>query len=157
VAHEYAATWQKYAYTEDGGQGHYKMSYNELPGVKDSWSIKYNLLWQKLLGLEGPFPWEHVVTKELAYYRTKANKYGVPMDPRHTYVKTDWLSWIAAMHPTEAGFQEFFDPIFDELNDTPDRNPFTDLYDTTSARQSMGGFIARPVIGGLFAKALLGA
>lgn len=77
------------------------------------------------------------------------------MDPRHTYVKTDWLSWIAAMEPTLDGFHEVFDPIWHELNETPDRNPFTDLYDTTDARQSMGGFIARPVIGGLFAKALI--
>jgi hypothetical protein len=156
VAKRYAATWQKFAYTEDE-LPHYKMSYNDLPGITHSWSIKYNLLWQRLLKLNGPFPWDDVVGVELAFYKTKANKYGVPMDPRHTYVKTDWLSWIAAMEPTEEGFRKMFDPIYSELNDTPDRNPFTDLYDTTNAHQSMSGFIARPVIGGLFAKALLDA
>ena len=25
-------------------------------GVNDSWSFKYNLLWQRLLKLDGPFP-----------------------------------------------------------------------------------------------------
>ena len=72
-------------------------------------------------------------------------------------LQTDWLSWVAAMEGTDEAFKATFNPIFHELNDTPDRNPFTDLYDTTDARQSMGGFIARPVIGGLFAKALLDA
>ena len=55
------------------------------------------------------------------------------------------------------GFARFFDPIYDELSNTIDRHPFTDLYDTTSARQSMTGFIARPVVGGVFARALLRA
>ena len=72
-------------------------------------------------------------------------------------LQTDWLSWIAAMEATDEAFKATFNPIFHELNDTPDRNPFTDLYDTTDAHQSSGGFIARPVIGGLFAKALLDA
>eukprot|EP00750_Incisomonas_marina_P032590 INCI9228.2.p1 GENE.INCI9228.2~~INCI9228.2.p1 ORF type:complete len:140 (+),score=24.24 INCI9228.2:149-568(+) len=137
------------------------MSYNEVPLVKDSWSIKYNLLWQKMLGLDGPFPWNDVVSTELSYYASKANEFGVPLDPRHDYVKTDWLSWAAAMagavDPVPAGvsFDDFFHPIFLSVNSTSDRNPFTDLYDTQNAHQSMGGFIARPVIGGLFAHALL--
>lgn len=153
TASAYAKTWQDYAFASKP-QPHYKMSFNEIKNVPDSWSIKYNLLWQKLLGLDGPFPWSTVVPRELAYYKSKANKFGVPMDPRHTYVKTDWLSWIAAMSPTDDEFQAFFNPIFDSVNTTPDRNPFTDLYDTTNAHQDRGAFIARPVIGGLFAKAL---
>ena len=68
-------------------QDAYDRSYNTLKGIDDSWSIKYNILWQKILKLNGPFPWETVVPTELAYYKTKANKYGIPMDPRHTYVK----------------------------------------------------------------------
>ena len=87
------------------------------------------------------------------------------MDPRHAYVKTDWLSWIAAMagalngndggDANNPGFHFFFDPIYKSVNETKDRNPLTDLYDTTNADQSMTGFIARPVVGGLFAHALM--
>jgi len=127
-------------------------------GVNESWSIKYNLMWQRLLKLEGPFDYAGVVGDELKWYATKAHRFGVPMDPRHTYVKTDWLSWIAAMSGGlngDVGFHTFFDPIYKSVNATLDRNPFTDLYDTTDARQSMSGFIARPVIGGLFAHALM--
>jgi len=51
--------WQEYAY-EASPQPHYKMSYNKVVGVTDSWSIKYNLMWQQLLKLDGPFPWDKV-------------------------------------------------------------------------------------------------
>ena len=136
------------------------MSFNDLSHINitdgGSWSIKYNMLWQKMNGLTGPFAnWDAIVATELKFYETKSNTFGIPMDPRHTYVKSDWLSWIAAMAPTDAQFHSIFDPIYDELSATPDRNPFTDLYDTVTAAQSSGGFIARPVIGGMFAKALL--
>merc|ERR1712100_322536 len=60
------------------------------------------------LNHKGPFPWDTVIPSELAYYRSKANKFGIPMDPRHTYVKSDWLSWIAAMAPSDSEFQEIF-------------------------------------------------
>ena len=100
------------------------------------------------------------MSAEIKYYASKANEYGVPLDPRHQWVKTDWLSWAAAMAgelespPTGVSFESFMDPIFQEVNSTVDRNPFTDLYNTVTARQSMGGFITRPVIGGIFARAL---
>lgn len=38
---------------------------NPVKGVTDSWSIKYNLLWQKLLKLDGPFPWATVAPTEV--------------------------------------------------------------------------------------------
>jgi len=157
IASSYADTWRKYAYTTEAGQQpHYKMSFNDLRGIPDSWSFKYNLLWQKLLGLEGPFPLKEVIDTEVGYYLTKANVYGIPMDPRHTYVKTDWLSWVAAMANTEEQFHAIMDPIFKFANETSSRFPFTDLYDTKTAEISMpGAFIARPVMGGLFAKMLL--
>jgi hypothetical protein len=154
IAAKYAQTWQEHAFTSTP-KPHYKLSYNELPHIPDSWSLKYNLMWQKLLGLNGPFAWDKVVPAELSYYKSKTNKFGVPMDPRHVYVKSDWLSWIAAMADDETDFQFFFNPIFDELNATADRNPFTDLYHTDTAAQDRASFIARPVVGGIYAKMLM--
>ena len=84
-----------------------------------------------------------MVGAEIAYYKSKMNAYGVPLDPRHTYVKTDWLSWAAAMAPADADFHAIMDPIFAFANATSSRHPFTDLYDTKTAVQSSGGFIAR--------------
>ena len=150
VAARYATTWQKYAYVATPAP-HYKMSFNDIHGVADSWSLKYNLLWQRLLKLDGPFP-DAVFRDEVAYYRTKANPFGIPLDPRHTWVKTDWLSWAACMSGEQADFEDMLRPIFKFANSTPSRHPFTDLYDTVSGKQSWGGFIARFVIGGLFAR-----
>lgn len=155
TASAYAEVWRQYAY-DDQPAPHYKMSYNAVDGVEDSWSIKYNLLWQRLLGLSGPFAWDEIVPAEIAYYKRHANEFGVPLDPRHTYVKTDWLSWAAAMTADDDDFRVFIDPIFQFANTTQSRGPFTDLYDTVTGKQTHeSSFIARPVIGGLFAKVLM--
>lgn len=154
VANAYAATWQRYAYT-DKVAPHYKLSFNDIKEVPDSWSIKYNLLWQRILKLSPPpFP-QSVLDTEVAYYKTKANAFGIPLDPRHTWVKTDWLSWAACLSGNDDDFAFFFWPIFKFANTTSSRHPFTDLYDTKSGKQSWGGFVARPVIGGIFARLLL--
>jgi hypothetical protein len=132
------------------------MSYNPVPGVTDSWSFKYNLLWQRLLELDGPFDFDKIAKIETDYYLRNLKEYGVPMDPRHTYVKSDWLSWVAAMMPDDAGFHKLMDPLFRYYNETESRQPLTDLYDTVTAKQTYAlSFIARPVMGGLFAKMLL--
>ena len=74
---------------------------------------------------------------------------------RRRWVKTDWLAWGACMSGRDEDFVSMFAPIFKYANSTPSRHPFTDLFDTVRGTQSMGGFIARPVIGGIFAKVLL--
>ena len=154
TAKQYAATWERYAYNATGP--HYKMSYNDLKGIPNSWSFKYNLLWQRLLRLEAPFDFAKIAKIETDYYRAHANAYGTPMDPRHGYVKADWLSWVASMAPDDAGWRELFEPIFTYLNTTESREPFTDLYDTVTAKQTFAvSFVARPVVGGLFAKMLV--
>ena len=70
-------------------------------------------------------------------------------------MKTDWLSWAACLSGAQADFEAMLRPIFTYANSTPSRAPFTDLYDTVSGKQSMGGFIARFVIGGLFARLMM--
>mmetsp|Transcript_17385 Transcript_17385/g.45394 ORF Transcript_17385/g.45394 Transcript_17385/m.45394 type:complete len:786 (+) Transcript_17385:64-2421(+) len=149
IASSYAKVWMQYADAAD----HYKIAYG---WNSSSWSIKYNLLWQKLLKLDGPFPYDEVVTqREVPFYLKQANEYGIPMDLRHTYVKTDWLSWAAVMGNDATSFGQIWDLIFKFANETSTRVPLTDLYDTTTGAAASGGFIARPVMGGVFAKMLL--
>ena len=58
--------------------------------------------------------------------------------------------------PDAHGWHSLFDPIFAYCNHTSSRQPFTDLYDTVTARQTFDvSFVARPVVGGLYAKMLL--
>jgi len=146
AARNFVPTWMEYAWEHD----HFKIAY----GFSNSYSIKYNMVWQKLLGLEGPFPWDEVVPVEVEYYLSKANEFGPPMDSRHTYVKTDWLSWAAAMAHNASSFQALQSPVYRQAQSTNCRVPMTDLMDTITAECSYGklAFVDRPVIGGVFAK-----
>lgn len=125
---------------------HYKLAFDK-PGT---WSQKYNLVWDTLLGLH-MFPAE-VAQKEVAFYKARINTYGLPLDNRATYTKLDWTIWTATLAQNSADFQELVKPVATFLDKTPDRVPMTDWYDTISAHQV--GFQARSVVGGVYIKML---
>ena len=125
---------------------HYSLSF----GNQDSWSQKYNMVWDKLMGWN-IFP-EEVKEKELAYYLTKQNKYGLPLDSRRNYTKSDWIMWTATLASDHETFMEFVQPIYDFANETTDRIGLTDWYNTDSKKRV--GFEARPVLGGFYIKML---
>jgi hypothetical protein len=137
-----AEHWMKVA---DAGD-HSLLAFDK-PGT---WSQKYNLVWDKLLGLN-VFP-PTVAQKEIAFYKTVMQKYGVPLDSRTKLTKTDWSLWVATMADNPADFESFVSPIYDYLNETTTRDPLADSYVTDKVRS--GGMHARPVVGGLFIKML---
>ena len=141
-AKEMAQEWMTLA---DAGD-HYSLSF----GNKESWSQKYNMVWDKLMGWE-IFP-EEVKQKELAYYLTKQNQYGLPLDSRRNYTKSDWIMWTATLADDHETFMKFVQPIYDFANETTDRIGLTDWYNTDSDKRV--GFEARPVLGGFYIKML---
>lgn len=142
LAKRFAEQWVKMA--DDGD--HYRLAFDK-PG---SWSQKYNLVWDKLLGLK-LFP-DDVAKKEIAFYRTKLDRYGLPLDNRENYTKTDWQVWTATLADNRGDFDALMRPVRDFINSTQPRVPLTDWYFARDAK--MRGFQARPVIGGVFIKTL---
>ena len=142
VARDYAQRWETMA--KDGD--HYKLTFDKA----GTWSQKYNLVWDKLLGLN-IFP-KQIIPTEIAYYLTKQNIYGLPLDNRETYTKTDWIIWTATLSGDKATFQKFIGPLYKFENETIDRVPMSDWVFTD--KPSYRGFKARSVVGGYFIKML---
>ena len=125
---------------------HYKLAFNS----PDTWSQKYNLVWDQILGFN-LFP-ETVRDSEVAFYLTKINRYGLPLDIRADYTKLDWSVWTATLASNREQFNAIIDPIYLWINETPNRVPLTDWYDTKTGKQLE--FQARSVVGGVYIKAL---
>lgn len=138
AAKKYAAQWEEHAADGD----HYRLAFDQ-PG---SWSIKYNLVWDKLFGF-GIFS-DEVAEKEIAFYKTKFNDYGLPLDNRADYTKSDWQMWSTCLTDDKEYFTMICDHMHRFLCETPDRIPFTDWYFTSTPYHR--GFQARTVQGGLF-------
>ena len=93
-----------------------------------------------------------VIEKEIPFYLTKQNKYGLPLDVRRNYTKSDWVMWSACLAPTQEEFNQLVTLIYKYANETPDRIPLSDWHDTENARHM--NFKARSVVGGYFMKLL---
>ena len=141
-AKEMAAKWEKDA--RDGD--HYRLAFDR----ENTWSQKYNMVWDKLWKTN-IFP-NNAMQKEVKYYLTRQNQYGLPLDIRKDYTKSDWIMWSAAMADDMKTFQKFVDPLYDYINQTPSRVPISDWHDTKTSR--MIGFKARSVIGGYWMRVL---
>lgn len=138
IAKEYAARWQEEAANEEAT----RLAFDK----EDTWSLKYNIVWDKLLDIH-IFD-ESVYEKEVALYLKKMNRYGVPLDCRSDYTKVDWEMWTVVMTDNEEYNQELIHRIYTYINETTSRVPLSDWYYTTGGE--MEHFQNRTVVGGLF-------
>ncbi|ANS74107.1 glutaminase [Paenibacillus yonginensis] len=148
AARDMASQWTKLAEDQSEGSTHTKLVFGE--EGEGTWSLKYNLVWDLIFGTNLFDP--SLVRRETAWYLEKQNRYGVPLDNREAYTKGDWLVWAASLAEERKDFEQIIAPLWDFLNETPDRVPFSDWYDTITARQI--GFQHRSVVGGMFIKLL---
>ena len=126
---------------------HYALSFDQ-PGT---WSQKYNLVWDRILGLN-LFP-ESLVDSEWSFYAKQMKRYGLPLDNRKSITKLDWELWTASLAPDSQEFTRAVHQIVDWTDQSVSRVPLTDYYDTVDGKQIH--FQARSVVGGVFIKALM--
>ncbi|KAI1746377.1 DUF1793-domain-containing protein [Xylaria scruposa] len=94
---------------------------------------------------------DNIYQTQSDWYHNVLQKYGLPLDSRHLYTKSDWEFFAAAV-ASKSVRTEILQHVAGWVNETATDRPFTDLYDT----EGEGGFpgiyfMARPVVGGHFA------
>jgi len=149
AAREYRALAERFAarWATDANDGdHFRLAF-DLPGT---WSQKYNLVWDRILGLN-LFP-PSVAQREMAFYRRVECPFGLALDNRRLYSKLDWIMWTATLTGSRTDSEALVAPVFDFLNTTPNRVPMSDWYWTHDATKT--GFQARSVVGGVFLRLL---
>ena len=150
LARAMADDWAKRA---SNGDGSYRLAFDK----PDTFSMKYNIVWDKLFGTD--IMSKTVIESEFASYRSKMHPYGLPLDSRMPYTKSDWLVWTATLTDNRDAFIDFVEPLWTFYNYSPSRVPMTDWYYTITgehrASRSSGfrtSFRNRTVQGGLFIK-----
>ncbi len=154
IARDMALDWAKRA---SNGDGSYRLAFDK----PDTFSMKYNIVWDKLFGTE-IMP-KSVIASEVASYRNRMHAYGLPLDSRMPYTKSDWLVWTATLAEDRRDFEAMVEPMWNCFNSTPSRVPMTDWYYTLTSEhkgyfsrtdQVVKSFRNRTVQGGLFIKLL---
>lgn len=133
----------------DGDKTHFVLEYPDMP---KSWKIPYNMYPDALLNL-GTFP-EEAYRMGDAFFSSVRGEYGVHLDHRQDWAKSDWNMWTAATLNTSTR-DEFVDDFWAFMTNGKHNWPLSDRYVSTSALGNDPGVPvlcrARPTVGGHFA------
>ncbi|RFU32728.1 hypothetical protein B7463_g3595, partial [Scytalidium lignicola] len=146
IAHDYISQWQTLGVAQGANPPHTTLGY----GLNNTHGLLYNLYADTELNL-GLVP-QSVYDMQSAFYPTVEDKYGVPLDTRHNYTKSDWQMFTAAIASTSTR-DMFINDLAQWINETPTNGADTDLFDAQTGDWPTGAgqFMARPVVGGHFA------
>ena len=86
--------------------------------------------------------------EETRSYLPRIHEYGLPLDSRADYTKSDWEAWCAAMARDGEVRAAILAPIAHYLRTSQTRVAFSDWYDTKTGKYV--AFIGRSVQGGLY-------
>lgn len=127
---------------------HVKLDYQD----DKSWGTLYNLIFDRLLNLQ--LVAEEVYDKQDAFYPTKQKEYGIPLDSRFTWQKSDWAMFASATAAVTSTRDLWIENLYKFISSGNTDAPFTDLFETRTGdfpKQPFTPsirFIARPVVGG---------
>ncbi|ORY78924.1 glutaminase GtaA [Leucosporidium creatinivorum] len=153
TAKAYVQEWYQLALTaHDYKHPHAKLAYQD----EGSSGLLYNLFGDRILNLElfdrQLYEWQS------AWYHTRKEEYGIPLDTRHKWTKSDWEVFTAASATDVKTRDLFIDLLVKYLKAGKVDAGFPDLYETNNAKfPGRDGqdwnieFISRPVVGGHFA------
>jgi len=139
---------------QDSSGQHLLLEYD----VQGQWSLKYNALYDRILGLN--LVPAAIRAEESSWYASQAQAFGVVLDPRNSYSKTDWSLWTAGAIDDPTVRALFIGGVYDYATTSSARVPFGDWYcvlngsnssdNSTCVAGDWKGFEARPVQGGMF-------
>jgi Domain of unknown function (DUF1793)/Domain of unknown function (DUF4965)/Domain of unknown function (DUF5127) len=174
ISKSYVAKWEALGLSRD--KTHAKVAYDWY----GSWTTLYNLYADSLLCFrvepekpkhhssavsrqdkqkpmkpprddEVAFVPKHIYQLQSDWYYNVRQKYGLPLDSRHLYTKTDWEFFAMAVSARSVR-EPILQSVAKWVNETNTDRPMTDLH-MTEGRGGFPGpnFFARPVVGGHFA------
>jgi len=144
TAKDYAKQLVERAANQDGS---FRLAYDK----PETFSLKYNSIWDKIWKTN-LFPKEFY-EGEISRYKKELLPYGVPLDSREKYTKSDWLVWAASLSESKEDFCLLTDSLWQAYNTMETRVAMTDWYYCTTS--NMREFRHRTVQGGLFIKLML--
>ena len=128
ISLSYAQLFAGYAISKNGS--HIKLAYQD----DSSWGTLYNLFFDRLLNLR-VFP-KKIYSILDAWYPQVVEKYGVPLDSRHKWGKSDWMMFEAANSVSNSTRKLFINRLHRFVSDGFTDSPVSDLYETTSKLSS---------------------
>lgn len=114
---------------------------------KDTFSMKYNLAPDKLLGLN--LFQEETIEREVDTCLKNSYEYGIPLDHRTKMSKTDWTMWMASVTEDKEKRDKIIKLVHNVLVKAPDRLPFIDWIGDAGTGEAKP-FVNRTVQGSMF-------